>query len=387
MNLIHHGLSFFYRKYRQFVSKLIVLFTNIDQNKIIFWADNFKHYGCNPKYISEEIAKHTDYEIIWAFDKKFDFQQNLPYKLVKFGSLKYLYHINTAKFIVTNQLIDESFVIWKKRVGQILIMTWHGTFPLKRIMGDVRQDAPFINRMTKESNKCDLILSDSNWFSNLLRRSFWYRGEILNKGIPRNDVFYNVKLKKEAAKKVRSYYNLADDTKVVLYAPTFRNNHDRTPYIYDWQVIYEAFEKRYSEPISILIRLHPNMIGTKESNSILNNRHNVISVTDYDDMQELLCVADVLITDYSTSMFDISLASKPCLLYTPDYNTYDRGTYFNLNSLPFPIAYNIQDLISNIIHFNEEDIVNNQTAFLNEVFNPIINPRASFEVVKWILSK
>lgn len=388
MSVIKHSVSFLCRNIRYVIGRIIATTMAIDDNKVVFWADNFKHYGCNPKYISEALLKSDyKYKTVWVFDDISNRNDLLKeYKLVKYGTIQYLFEVNTAKYIITNQLIDRSFVLWKKRNNQKLIMTWHGTFALKRIMGDAHKQARFKKRMTRESNSCDIILSDSDWFSALLRRAFWYNGEILQVGAPRNDLFLKDQQKEVAVKRIRFSYDIPEKNKVILYAPTFRNNEDSTPYIKTWSILRLAFEKKLKQKVSVLVRLHPNMIGTKTSEEILDSDNTIIDVTGYDDMQELLCLADILITDYSTSMFDFSLNNRPCMLYVPDVETYDRGTYFPIENLPFPSATEIPEFIRNIEELDIHKTVENQMSFLKKTFNPILTGTASLKVVNWIVN-
>ena len=150
----------------------------------------------------------------------------------------------------------------------------------------------------------------------------------------------------------------------MLYAPTFRRNGNLDSYRLDWQSLLPHLRNMLGGDVSIMLRLHPNLIGKVDRSSLLCHDA-VTDVTLYDDIHELLCIADLLITDYSSSMFDYSLQKRPCLLYTCDADSYDRGYYFSLDELPYPVAYNQDQLIEAIKNFDRSDY----NRRLNEFFD------------------
>ena len=107
-----------------------------------------------------------------------------------------------------------------------------------------------------------------------------------------------------------------------------------------------------SSDIKVFLRLHPN-IASLDTSSLVNDSR-VVDVTKYPDMQELMCVADVLITDYSSSMFDFPLLQRPCCLYATDVEDYDRGFYYKFDELPFPLARTQEQLVSIIESFDAD---------------------------------
>lgn len=362
------------------------LFIPIKKKQVLFWADGFNHYGCNPKYISEYLANNdNNYSLIWAFQKGVDASNVQDARVVRYGTIEYLFAINSSEFIITNQRISSAYVLWKKKKGQKYIMTWHGSCPIKMIMADANKSKKFKKIMLKDSAMCDLILSDSDYFTNIVRRSFWYDGDILQKGLPRNDIFFDPKRRREAKEKICRLFGIDILKPIVLYAPTFRDDEESFPYITEWKELKNALNTKFQNDVKILVRLHPNMINSKPEKELLRNE-SVINVTKYDDMQELLCAADLMITDYSSCMFEISMLQKPCFLFTPDINTYERGFYLSLSNLPFSVANTIQDLIDNINNTDFSELIRRQENYLIEQFNLVKETNASGAVLKWMNS-
>jgi CDP-glycerol glycerophosphotransferase len=197
-------------------------------------------------------------------------------------------------------------------------------------------------------------MSGCDFQTKLLKEKFWYGGEILEKGIPRNDIFFKTELHAEMKSRISSKYNIPEGNLIVLYAPTFRRKISIDPYRIDWNNVIPALKEKFdNKEITVLLRLHPNLIGSVDVSPLLNNP-SVIDVTLYHDMQELLCISDVLITDYSSSMFDFTMQRRPCLLYAVDIEKYDRGYYFDFRDLPYPVATDEASLIENIRKFDKE---------------------------------
>ena len=171
---------------------------------------------------------------------------------------------------------------------------------------------------------------------NLYKQSFWYSGPVFETGSPRNDIFFD---KDDCVNlKVRSALGVKREERIVLYAPTFRQSVDSfLAYDVDSILFRRCLEKKFGGSWRFLVRLHPNLINEENATRIRRMYPEAIDVSRYPDMQELLFAADVLVTDYSSSMFDYMYTGRPCFLYVKDYACYDRGFYFNFSELPFPV--------------------------------------------------
>lgn len=325
---IRHGL------YRTFYSCL-----PIEKNKIIFWANSFKQYGCSPKYITEYVYANypKEFDLVWVFERGVKVPKELYGKarVVYYFSLEYLKELHTAKFVVCNMRTGSAYY-WKKRKEQIYIQTWHSSLRLKKIEGDAEEylsDA-YIEDCKEDSKKIDLLLSGCRFSTDIFKCSFWYDGQIMECGTPRCDILINQD--SNVRNKVYGFFNIDNSKKLLVYAPTFRSNKASDFLGMDFTRLNKALGVDWT----IGARLHPNVLADVIPDG-------AISMSSYPDMQELLVAADILITDFSSSMFDMAISGKPCILYAPDLEEYlekERGMYFDIHELPFKIARSMDEL-------------------------------------------
>lgn len=335
--------------------------TPIQQNKIILWADNFKSFGCSPKYIALYLAEHFPgkYDIVWVLEQGREVPADLPdgIRIVRHFSMQYLKEIATAKIVICNARTGEVHA-FKKRRSQYYIQTWHSSLRLKKIEGDAPGlGEQYVQTAMQDSRKIDLLLSGCRFSTDIFRRAFWYDGHILEKGTPRCDGFF---ADKGAVKeKVYRYFGIPADKKLVLYAPTFRR--DKKPSLYGFNP--EALQNALGESWVVGCRLHPNLNGAVDMGT-------AIPMSGYPDMQELLIACDLLVTDYSSSMFDMAVAGKRCVLYVPDltqYMTNERGLYFDVASLPFPQAQDMESLCRCVQEFDANAYQKSLAAFCTQI--------------------
>lgn len=329
----------------------------IQRNKILLWSDNFKTFGCSPKYIALYLAKECPgkYDVVWVLERDKPIPEGLPagIRVVRYFSMEYLKEIATAKVIICNHRTGD-YHYFNKRKGQYYIQTWHSSLRLKKIEKDApglpADHAPFA---TADSEKIDLLLSGCGFSTDIFKRAFWYDGEILEAGTPRCDCFFE-----DAAgvkEKVYCYYGIPQGKKLALYAPTFRKDKKADVYGMDFARLRAALGSDWE----VGCRLHPNLNADVSGESC-------IAMSGYPDMQELLCACDLLITDYSSSMFDMAVAGKHCVLYVPDLQHYmanERGLYFDIQALPFPKAEDMDALCRCVAVLGDCQY----TEFLNEI--------------------
>ena len=321
------------------------------QPRVNFIAFSGRQYSDSPRRISELLLReHPEIQQVWAFNEpeKFRFLEETGVKVVKYKSLQYLYYVMTSKVYVDNA---EFWSILKFRLGQMVLQTWHGGGAYKRVGGhriDVnrREQQHAVEKM----NKITLFLSSSKAFTDfVIRGAYQYRGEVLECGLPRNDDL----LRPDAAvpAKVRQALDIPENAKILLYAPTFRNSHSLDLYDVDFSRLKESLQARFGGEWIILLRMH-YYLSDKAMSSALPFLRNA---TDYPDMQDLLLSADVLLTDYSSCMWDFSLMHKPCFLYARDISEYrgERDFYTPIEDWPFPLASDNAELARVIGAFDE----------------------------------
>lgn len=316
----------------------------IQQNKVILWSDNFKSFGCSPKYIALHLAQQYPgkFDIVWVLEHGRPVPEGLPdgIRIVRYFSMEYLKEIATAKVVICNSRMGDAHY-FKKRKGQYYIQTWHSSLRLKKIEGDAPGlGEEYVSHAKVDSAKIDLLLSGCAFSTDIFKRAFWYDGEIFEHGTPRCDGFF---CQNDAKTKVYRFYNIPAGKKLVLYAPTFRKDKKASVYGMDFEKLGNAL----GDDWAVGCRLHPNLNADVSGLGC-------ISMSSYPDMQELLAACDLLITDYSSSMFDMAVAGKKCALYVPDLESYmatERGLYFDIQSLPFPKAKDMDQLCSCVADF------------------------------------
>ncbi len=324
----------------------------VQKDKIVCCNMKGKRYGDNPKYIADYLLKNNiSYDIVWILQN--DVNEDLPngVRKVSNGLFSMLYELVTAGVWIDSN--TKPFGILKRK-NQLYIQTWHGSYGLKKVYGDIPDKISFIDRTIMRYNSAiaDLYVSNSKQTSEIYKRAFWYKGRILECGSPRNDIFYEDAV--SYIEKVQQYFNTVGK-KMALYAPTYRADFGTDAFQLNYDLIRSSLKERFGGEWIILVRLHPQNII--DADNFLKYDENVVNATHYSIMQELLVACDVLITDYSSCMFDFATRKKICFLYAPDIDKYkdERDVYFDLDKLPFPAAQNNNELCAAIQNFNQNE--------------------------------
>ena len=354
----------------------------IKRNKIVFSNFLGRGYGCNCKYICNKLLeKKEEYDIVWLVSSD---NICLPegVRPVRIFSLRYYYELATSRIWVDN--CRKSFGTFKRN-GQYYIQTWHGDMPLKKIEADAitKLTPEYVCQAKRDSEMADLFVSGSRFTSNLYRNAFWYDGEIAEIGMPRMEIL--LKNNKNTKKEIKEQLGIDENTKIVFYVPTFRKNSSKDNidvYKLEWCSILRVIEQKFQGNWIGMIRLHPNIANLSQ---YLDLPTSVIDVTNFPDMQELLLISDLCITDYSSCMFEFAMTYKGVFLYVPDFEEYrkDRDVYFSLEETPFDIAYNTAELESNIIRFDTSLYQSNLNAFFKE-HGVVINENSASVLVNRI---
>ena len=341
--------------------------TQIDQNKILFMTSRGS-YNCNPKAIADEIIRQKlPWTLVWVARKenlKLIEQYPKELKIVIRGSYEFYQEAASAKVWIDNSVNLSYLGTWKKE-GQVLLETWHGSLGLKRF--ETSSDKVWIKRATQCGERTDYCISNSDFEDSLFRNSFWRETEILKYGHPRNDILLTADAEKrrQTAEKIRRRFKIEDGTKIALYAPTFREKKDLSPYRIDYDQLYDALVEKFGGTWCVLIRFHFTL-RILARRSKIKYPDFVIDATDYEDIQDLLLVTDVGITDYSSWICDFVLTKRPAFIFATDLRNYydERGFYYPLETTPFPIAQTNEELFLNILSFDEKDYQQKCEAFL-----------------------
>lgn len=297
-------------------------------NSILFESFQGKVIGDNPYAIFEEVlSRNPSFELIFTVSAKTKAPEGA--KGVRHGSIAWLKALANSKVLVNNTNFPGYF---RKRPGQTYIQTWHGT-PLKRLGRDIVDVVPtgsYLRMMDREASYWDFLVSPSGYCSEIFPSTFGYRGTILETGYPRNDILINQASKRDL---IRRSLGIADGQQAVLYAPTWRDSQ-RTA-TGNWKPV-NFLPGSLGDNVTVLFRGHTNT----HSAHTAQVAQGTIDVTNYKNVAELYLAADVLVTDYSSSMFDFSVTGKPMIFLAPDFDDYvaKRGFYFDFEQLaPGPI--------------------------------------------------
>lgn len=332
----------------------------IRKKSILFISYYGSMYGCNPKYISEWLVNKSsnNSDIIWAFTEPEQHKVE-GVKIIKYGSLQYYYALATCRIICTNYRMTDDFI---KRPEQTYIQTWHSSLRLKMIERDAESSLKpgYVSMAKHDSAQTDYVIAGCAKSADTFSNSFWYNGKILRVGTPRNDLLLS-KNNDNIRSLVKKNLGISDEQKIVLYAPTFRENKKLHYYRFNIEQLKVSLSERFGGEWVLVRRLHPHL-----SQLVNTESTDIIDATDYDDIQELLLSADILITDYSSLMFDFSVTGRPVFLYTTDLETYcekERKLYFKIDDLPFPLAKTNEELHSIIQSYSNDKYHKELTRF------------------------
>lgn len=349
----------------------------IRRNKVVFANFIGKGMGGSPKYIAEEILREgLGYDLVWLTeDKKARFPKGI--RPVKMYSVRGRYELATASVIVNNVKHKLPF---KKRAGQYYIQTWHGDFALKFIEKEVEDklNPGYVAESKADSRETDVVLSGSRQFSEIVRQSFWYDGEIFECGVPCNDPFFTSN--ESSIQSIRAMFGIQDGTHIALYAPTFRDGASKDFEIPDFEMVVNQLRAIDGHPWVLLVRFHPldqgQLAKVSFSDCVLNG-------SKYPDPQDITKAADFLITDYSSIMYDFALQRKPVVLFAPDIEQYQaaRGLRQIFWEVPFPLAQTKEELPVALSKAFAPDFSSRLETFLKDRVCSFDDGRASERVV------
>ncbi len=351
------------RKRKAFLTSLaywVLWALPVKKKKIVFTAfEGAGGYCCNPRYVAEELLKkEDDLELVWLVNNiEKQFPQGI--RKVKNTFWRRAYHLATAKVWIDN---SRKAYGTRKRKGQLYIQVWHaaiGFKPLGLFRGKLFPKIAYLVSQ-HDSKLADYVISNSEWCTKLIPDQLIYTGEIIKTGSPRCDIFFNGR--EDVYRELRKRHKLPQDVKIALFAPTFRGGSqkgNRQVFVeeptLDFARMTEALEQKFGGTWFVFLRLHPQLAAQLEQFPFKNGIANMIDVSQADDMNELAAASDVLITDYSSSVFDVINMYMPVFIYADDLEEYirERGKLmWDMYSLPFSVAGDNDELVENIDKFD-----------------------------------
>lgn len=338
------------------------------QNKVVATSFDGLKYADNPRFIVEALhKKDSSIKIVWLRNRNVDFEvPGYVKKVVYSNYIRSIYEFATAKVWISSHWLN---INAQKRKGQFYIETWHGGLGIKKLGFEFNKGMQIPEERINHTNKIvDLYISNSKHLTNVYRNAFKYKGKILECGYPKTD--FLLQNNEGLKQKIHEKYGLSSNVKILMYAPTLRENFQRlfaNVCKIPFDAIIKILEIRFGGKWVVCLRLHPSTASALGSG--YSTVHNVVDVTDYQDMTELVAVADAFVSDYSSCIFDAAIREIPCFIYADDYDRYKatRGVYYEMDELPFSFARTTEELIENIENYNQKMFLEKWYAFMRKV--------------------
>lgn len=361
-NFVHRffgGTYSFFKKSKSLFSKNNMIkysyahhhkYTKIDENAVLFESFHGATISDSPFYMMKQLCEsHSNLKIYFTTQHYHEHKQLIEkygfnVKLIELNTFEYAKVLATSKFLVNNVSFPPYFM---RRDGQKYLNTWHGT-PLKTLGKKMVQGIEDMSNMQRNFLHCTDLLYPNDFTMAHMMEDYnlfgLYSGNVIVSGYPRNSIFMD----NEQAIKIRKLFNL-EDKEVFAYMPTWRGTQSNVAvnelYARDVKIILERLDSELSDNQMLFVNLHSLV---KDDVPIEGYKH-IQSFPNIDNYEFLNCV-DVLISDYSSVFFDFSITRKPIVLFMYDYDEYmnDRGTYFDVKSLPFEKIYSLDKLVEYI---------------------------------------
>ena len=379
--------------YKHLFSILTLLPKN--EKLIIFESFNGRQFSDNPRAIFEHLSDNgSNYRMVWAADRQFIHQfkgHDIEYA-VRF-SFKWLILMATAKYWVSNS----RFPLWfRKSSRTVYLQTWHGT-PLKKLGADMDDIyMPDTNAETykkeflDEAKKWDYLVSPNPYSTDIFKRAFGFTHTMIESGYPRND-FLITRNTPESIQQIKEKSHLPQDKKIILYAPTWRDDEsiEKGKYSFDLQLNLEKMQTEFGEDYIILLRMHYLIAQNIDTSPF---KGFVYDFSYYEDIRDLYLISDLLITDYSSVFFDYAILNKPILFYVYDIDKYRdklRGFYFDFESdSPGPLVKTTEDVVKSIRCVESKGFLpDKKVQAFRKTFSSLEDGNASSRVVNEVFKK
>ncbi|HET7578222.1 MAG TPA: CDP-glycerol glycerophosphotransferase family protein [Bacillales bacterium] len=332
----------------------------VRKNLVIFESFSGKQYSCNPRAIYEYLQEHhPEYKAYWSVNGKFTElfeRRGIPY--ARRFSLKWLWLMPRARYWVINARMPA----WiPKPKHTEYLQTWHGT-PLKKLAADMGQvhmpgtnSQKYKKNFLKEAKKWDYLISPNAYSSVIFWRAFQFDQTMIESGYPRNDyLFHNNN--PEAIDRLKERCGLPLDKKVILYAPTWRDDqfHGKGRYKFDLDLDLNQMREQLEDEYVVILRMH---YLVAEQFDLGPYEGFAYDFSTYEDIRDLYLISDLLITDYSSVFFDYANLKRPIIFYVYDIDRYRdtlRGFYFDIEEqAPGPLVKTTDGVIEAVRNFED----------------------------------
>ncbi len=327
------------------------------KKQVVFESFLGKQFSCNPRAIYEYMLEnHPEYEMYWSIDpRSAAVFEGKGLKTINRFSIPWLFKMARSKYWVSNSRLP----IWiPKPSHTTYLQTWHGT-PLKRLAADMDEvhmpgtnTAKYKKNFLLESSRWDYLISPNRYSSEIFARAFGFEKDMIESGYPRNDFLHNAN-NAETMNSLKERLELPLDKKVILYAPTWRDNefYAKGKYKFNLKLELDKMQEELGDEYIVLLRMHYLIAENLDITPFAGFAYDVSHHT---DISELYLISDLLITDYSSVFFDYANLGRPMIFYVYDIENYRdtlRGFYFDFEAqAPGPLVKTTEDVIRHIQH-------------------------------------
>lgn len=356
---------------------------------IVFESFLGKQYSCNPRAIYELLqSQNRDFTYYWSIDHRYKakFEEHNVETIQRF-TIKWFIVMMRAKYWVFNSRLPK----WiPKPQDTIYLQTWHGT-PLKKLALDMEEvlmpgttTDMYKKNFVTEASRWNYLISPNRYSTEIFKRAFDFDQRILETGYPRNDYLFHYT--EDDVKQVKERLGIPASKKVILYAPTWRDNeyYFIGKYKFNVQMDLEKMKEALGEEYMLVLRLHylvsdhVNLEGVEDF---------AMDASHYPDIRDLYMIADVMITDYSSVMFDYGVLQRPMIFYVYDIESYRdklRGFYFDFEKeAPGPLVTTTEEIIQEMKEVDQiRSKYKDKIAWFEETFHALEDGHATERVVK-----
>lgn len=344
-----------YYYFISFILRIFGFFVKVDENKILFVVYGGQRFDDSPRVIYEHLKKQSsNFKYIWAFKDPEDFKKYLPnQEMVRIDSVSYFYHALSSRYWITNSSASRGLNFLKKETKNMMFT--HGMTGIKHTGSDINDETTQYNRNIYKERQDLVFLEGNSKEVNILAKAWDLPRKVFrNVGLPRNDELF--KISQEKIMSLRKKLNIPNGKKVILYAPTFRDyiKDEKNSVTLNPPINFEYWEKRLGSEYVLLFTAHyeiANLIDIPKTDFVIN-------AFKYPQINDLLIVSDLIISDYSSVFFDFSLLEKPMFSFAFDFDEYSerRGLYDGYEQLfPDGVHRGEESLITSILNMNYED--------------------------------
>ena len=353
------GLSTFKNLMTKFGFYLFKPF-RLKENRITFISNRRNSISGNYESIYAELIKDKNIDIKTVLDTKESF----------ISCFKYGYYLASSKVILIDDYIRSVYEI-RKRKDNYLIQVWHACGAFKAFGFSRLSKEGCWSQDSRSHRTYDYCLVSSRKVAKHYAEAFGMNVDrVIATGVPRTDIFFDEAYKREIRAKILSTYPMLKDKKVILFAPTFRGSSKKEGnyphYRFDYKKIFERFGDEYR----IIIKHHPHV----NNEPVIENEYKdrVIDLSKNEELNELLFVTDILITDYSSVVFEAALLDIPMLFYAFDLDEYisRRGFYCEyISFIPGKLVENMDEIIDALMvgDFEADKIIEFKKDFFDDL--------------------